>query len=203
MAVKNRSKRKKNILFVCCGNRERSLIAEKRLFQILEDHSPELLNKVKIGSAGIFPKSYIEHARKMRVTFVAPYFGKSPNIYAVKYLAEKGIDVSSYRSRGLTKRMIINADLILPMDSVLRDEILGLYPKGSGQVLTLKEFVFDQGCPDLNIGNPMALPEIDKKTGVWIWPEGYAADYINEIEQCLDKGMNKFLKYISAPVQLL
>ena len=203
MAVKNRSKRKKNILFVCCGNRERSLIAEKRLFQILEDHSPELLNKVKIGSAGIFPKSYIEHARKMRVTFVAPYFGKSPNIYAVKYLAEKGIDVSSYRSRGLTKRMIINADLILPMDRVLRDEIIGLYPKGSGKVLTLKEFVFDQESPDLNIGNPMALPEIDKKTGVWMWPEGYAANYIEEIEQCLAKGMEKFLKYINSAVPFL
>jgi protein-tyrosine-phosphatase len=199
MAVKNRSK-KKSILFVCCGNRERSLIAEKSLFQSLEDHSPELLNKVKIGSAGIFPKSYIEHAREMGVTFVAPYFGKSPNIYAVKYLAEKGIDVSSYRSRGLTKRMIMNADLILPMDRVLRDEILGLYPKEAGPVLTLKEFVFDHGCPDMNIGNPMALPEIDRKTGVWIWPEGYATNYIEEIERCFKKGMEKFLKYIKSAV---
>ena len=201
MAVKNRSKRKKNILFVCCGNRERSLVAEKRLFQSLEDHSPELLNKVKIGSAGIFPKSYIKHAKKMGVTFVVPYFGKSPNIYAVKYLAEKGIDVSSYRSRGLTKRMIINADLILPMDRVLRNEILGLYPKESGKMLTLKEFVFDEGCPDMNIGNPMALPEIDKKTGVWIWPEGYAANYIEEIEKCLAKGMEKFVAYINGTIK--
>jgi len=201
MAVKNCSKRKKNILFVCCGNRERSLIAEKRLFQSLEDHSPELLNKVKIGSAGIFPKSYIKHAKKMGVTFVVPYFGKRPNIYAVKYLAEKGINVSSYRSRGLTKRMIINSDLILPMDRVLRDEILGLYPKESGKMLTLKEFVFDEGCPDMNIGNPMALPEIDKKTGVWIWPEGYAANYIEEIEQCFKKGMEKFVAYINGTIK--
>jgi protein-tyrosine-phosphatase len=197
MAVENRTKRKKNILFVCCGNRERSLIAEKRLSQSLEDHSPKLLNKVKIGSAGIFPKSYIEHAREMGVTLVAPYFGKSPNIYAVKYLAEKGIDVSSYRSRGLTKRMTINADLILPMDRVLRDEILGLYPNESGKVLTLKEFVFDGGCSDINIGDPMALPEIDKKTGAWVWPEGFSANYIEDIEKCLAKGVGKFLKYIN------
>lgn len=195
MVVKSRSK-KKSILFVCCGNRERSLIAEKSLFLGLAGHSPELLNKVKIGSAGLFPKSYIKHAREMGVTFVTPYFGKSPNIYAIKYLAEKGIDVSSYRSRGLTKRMVMNADLILPMDTVLRDEILRLYPKEAGQVLTLKEFVFDQGCPDMNIGNPKAVPKIDKKTGVWIWPEGYATDYIEEIEQCFKKGMEKFLKYI-------
>jgi protein-tyrosine-phosphatase len=198
MAVGNRAKKKKNILFVCCGNRERSIIAEKRLSQSLEKHSPELLNKVKIGSAGIFPKSYIKHAKEMGVTLVAPYFGKSPNIYAEKYLAEKGIDVSSYRSRGLTNRMIIKADLILPMDGVLRDEIISLYPEESGKVLTLKEFVFDEGCPDIDIGDPMALPEIDKMTGNWVWPEGFSADYIKEIEKCLTEGMEKFFKYINA-----
>jgi protein-tyrosine-phosphatase len=202
MAVKNRSK-KKSILFVCCGNRERSLIAEKSLFQSLEDHSPELLNKVKIGSAGIFPKSYIEHAKEMGVKLVTPYFGKSPNIYAAKYLTEKGIDVSSYLSRGLNKRMIISADLILSMDRVLKDEILSLYPEASDRLVILKEFVFGSGCPDPNIGNPMALPEIDKKTGVWVWPEGYAANYIEDIEQCLAKGMEKFLKYINSAVPFL
>jgi protein-tyrosine-phosphatase len=194
-------KGQKRILFVCCGNRERSLIAQNRLYQSLEEHYPELLDKVEIGSAGIFPENYIEHAKKMGVTFVAPYFNKSPNIYAAKYLTEKGIDVSSYRSRGLNKRMIIKADLILPMDKVLRDEILGFYPKASGRVVTLKEFVFGPGCPDPNIGNPMALPEIDKKTGVWVWPEGYAANYIDEIEHCLVEGMEKFVRYINGTIR--
>ncbi len=115
-------------------------------------------------------------------------------------MTEKGIDVSSYRSRGLNKRMIINADLILSMDRVLKDEILSLYPEASGRVVILKEFVFGPGCPDPNIGNPMALPEIDKKTGVWVWPEGYAANYIEEIEKCFKKGMEKFVKYIDGKI---
>ncbi|HUU80628.1 MAG TPA: hypothetical protein VMW90_04210 [Acidobacteriota bacterium] len=201
MPVKHSSKRKKNILFVCCGNRERSLIAERLLCQSLENHYPDLLDKVEIGSAGIFPKGYLAHARELGVTFVAPYFGKRPNTYAINYLAEKGMDVSSYRSRGLTKRLIIKADLILAMDKVLRDEILGLYPKASGRVLALKEFVFGPECPDLNIGDPMALPEIEKKTGVWVWPEGYAANYIEEIEQCFAKGMEKFIGYIKGRIE--
>ena len=97
----------------------------------------------------------------------------------------------------MTKRMIISADLILPMDMVLRDEIIDLYPNVSGKVFTFKEFIFDERCPDLNIGDPMALPEIDKNTGAWVWPEGFSADYIGEIERCLTEGMEKFLKYIN------
>ncbi len=202
MPAQRHSKGKKNILFVCCGNRERSLIAETRFHQRLQTRYRGLLDKVEIGSAGIFPKSYLEHASNLGVTFVAPYFEKSPNIYAVKYLADKGIDVSSYRSRELTKRMVQKADLILTMDTVLKGEILGLHKRASGRVFVLKEFVFGPDHPNLNIGDPMKLPEIDKKTGVWIWPEGYADDYISEIEQCIDKGMDKFLKYINGAVPL-
>ena len=196
MAVENRAKRKKNILFVCCGNRERSLIAERRVFQSLEEHYPELLDKVEIGSAGIFPKSYIEHARKMGVTFVAPYFGKSPNIYAIKYLTEKGTDVSSYRSRGLNKKMVINADLILPMDRLLRDEILQIYPESSGKVFTFKEFAFGPHRSDLDIGDSMKFPDIDKKTEIWIWPDEYPASFTGDIEQCVSISMDKFVAFI-------
>lgn len=201
MPVKHSSKGKKNILFVCCGNRERSVIAETLLYQRLEKEYPELVKKVEIGSAGILPRAYLERARKLGVTFVAPYFGKSPNIYALKYLTEKGIDVSSYRSRKLTKRLVLKADLILAMDNVLKNEIIDVHPKASGRVLAMKEFVFGTDCPDLNIGDPMALPEIDQETGVWIWPEGYAANYINEIEHCFKMGMEKFAGYINGTIK--
>ena len=128
---------------------------------------------------------------------MAPYFGKSPNIYAVKYLATKGIDVSAYRSRELTKRMVQKADLLLVMDMVLKKELLNLHKGASDRVLALKEFIFGPKRQDLNIGDPMKFPEIDKKTGLWIWPKGYADNYINDIEQCFDKGMDKFLTFIN------
>jgi protein-tyrosine-phosphatase len=189
-----------HILFVCCGNRERSLIAENLLRQKLGEDYPQLFEKVEISSAGIFPKAYLEEARKLGITFVPPYFGKSPNIYAVKFLAEKGIDVSSYYSRELTKRMVRKADLILAMDRVLKNEILGLQAKTSAEIWVLKEFVFGPDCPNPNIGDPMKFPEIDKKTGVWIWPEGYAADYIFEIERCFAQGLKKFMAFIKGEI---
>jgi hypothetical protein len=37
----------------------------------------------------------------------------------------------------------------------------------------------------------MALQEINTKTGDWISPDGYPADYIRDIEQCLFYGHGK------------
>jgi len=191
-----KSRGKKFILFICCGNRERSVIAERLLRQQLVDNFPRLAERVIIGSAGIFPRAYLRHAEEKGITFQYPLFGKNPNIYATQYLAKKGIDVSSYRSRELTKDMVVEADLVLAIDRLVKGEVLYLYPKALGKVFTFKEFVFGASWQNLDIGDPMKLPEIDKETGAWIWPEDYPDSYIAEIEQCLSLGMDKFVRYI-------
>jgi protein-tyrosine-phosphatase len=187
---------KASILFVCCGNRERSLIAENLLRQRLKEKHPQLSDRVEIRSAGIFPRSYLEHAGKHGVIFEYPYFGKIPNTYAIDYLAEKGIDVSSYRSLGLDTNMVAGAGLILAIDRRIRDEILLTFPESSGRVFTFKEFTFGPNRSDLDIGDSMKLPDIDRKTGVWIWPDDYPLSYIKDIERCISGSMDKFVEYI-------
>jgi protein-tyrosine-phosphatase len=183
-------------LFVCCGNRERSVIAERLLQQKLVDDFPTLTKKVKIGSAGIVPKEYLRHAEANGIIFQPPHFGKNPNVYALQYLTKKGIDISSYRSRELTENMVMEADLILAIDRLIKEEVLYVYPEASGKVFTFKEFVWGTNCQNPDIGDPMKLPEIDEATGIWIWPEGYPDHYIAEIEQCLSYGIDKFIQYI-------
>ena len=191
-----RSNNTPSILFVCCGNRERSVIAENLLRQRLKDTHPQLSDKVAIGSAGIFPRAYLEHASEHGLVFEYPYFGKNPNIYAINYLAQRGIDILLYRSRQLSKNMVVEAGLILAVDRRIRDEILHIYPESSGRIFTFKEFAFGSHQPDLDIGDSMKLPNIDKKTGIWIWPDDYPASYISDIEQCLSSSMDRFVEYI-------
>lgn len=169
------------------------MIAERRLRQELADNFPGLVGRVVVGSAGIFPRAYLKYAEEKGITFEYPLFGKNPNIYAIQYLAKKGIDVSSYRSRELTPGMVREADLILAIDRRIRDEILHFYPEASGSVFTFKEFAFGASQPDLDIGDSMKLPDIDKKTGTWVWPEDYPRRYITEIEECLSSSMERFL----------
>jgi protein-tyrosine-phosphatase len=192
----SRSKDKPSILFVCCGNRERSVIAENLLRQRLQDKHPQLSDKVDIGSAGIIPRAYLEHAKEHGIVFEYPYFEKGPNTYAIEYLAQKGIDISSYRSRQLNNNMVAEAGLILAVDRRIRDEILQIYPESSGRIFTFKEFAFGSYQSDLDIGDSMKLPGIDQKTGAWIWPDEYPVSYISDIEQCLSSSMDRFREYI-------
>ena len=164
--------------------------------QKLIDNFPQLMEKAVVGSAGIIPREYLRHAETKGITFQYPLFGKNPNIYAIQYLAKKGIDVSSYRSRELTKDMVMEADLILAVDRLIKGEVLYLYPETSGKVFTFKEFVFGASWQNLDIGDPMKVPDIDEETGAWLWPEGYPDSYIAEIEQCLSHGIDKFVRYI-------
>ena len=194
LGINNRRK-KKFILFVCCGNRERSLIAERLLQQRLAEQFPSLTKKVLVGSAGIFPQAYLKHAEERGFELKPPLFGKKPNIYATRYLAQRGIDVTSYRSRELSQQLVSRAYLILALDHLIKEEVLRLWPSSSGKVFTLKEFVLGPGS-DLDIGDPFKLPELDKETGAWVWPEGYPAKFIAEIEDCLERGMVKFVRFI-------
>jgi protein-tyrosine-phosphatase len=166
------------------------------LQQRFTDNFPELAEKVVVGSAGIIPREYLKRAEAEGITFQYPHFGKSPNIYAIKYLAKKGINVLLYRSRELTKALAGEADLILAIDRLIKKEVLDLYAETQGKVFTFKEFVFGASWQDLDIGDPMKLPDIDEETGIWIWPEGYPDSYIAEIEKCLSHGIDKFVHYI-------
>ncbi len=172
------------------------MIAERLLQQRLKENHPQLADEVEIGSAGIVPREYLRHAEAKGITFQYPFFGKNPNIYAIQYLAKEGIDVSSYRSRELTRDMVLEADLVLAIDRLIKGEVLHLYPETSGKVFTFKEFVFGAKYPNLDIGDPMKLPDVDDETGAWLWPEGYPDSYIVEIEQCLLHGIDKFVQYI-------
>lgn len=188
--------KKKYILFVCLGNRERSVIAENLLRQKLLDDYPQLAEKVVINSAGIIPRDYIRHAKERGIIFPNSPFGKRPSIYAMQYLAKKGIDISLYRSRELDKDLALGADLIVAVDSLIKDEVLHFYPEVSGRIFTFKEFVFGADWPNLDIGDPMKIPDVDKETGTWTWPEGYPDSYIAEIEECLLYGTDKLIQYI-------
>jgi protein-tyrosine-phosphatase len=114
----------KKLIFVCTGNTCRSPMAEGLLSHLLGPGCGW-----KISSAGLC---------------AANGFPASPN--AVDVMREKGIDISSHRSRRLSPELIEAADLLITMTRGHRDAILSAAPESAGKVFLLKSFGVSQ-CP--------------------------------------------------------
>jgi len=99
----------KRILFVCYGNLCRSVLAEAVMKRLQRDRG---LGHIAVASAGIgalpdypAPRPIVEVAR------------------------EYGLDVSGHRSRPMSPFLLDWADIVLTMESYMRDEIHRMWPQ--------------------------------------------------------------------------
>lgn len=111
----------KNILFVCTGNTCRSSMAEALFLYLLKNQSIE--DKYKVQSAG-----------------VSVYMEMPASKNAIDAMSDIKIDISSHRSKMITKDMIEAADLILTMTKAHKDAIVQSVFSASTKTFTLKEF---------------------------------------------------------------
>jgi Protein-tyrosine-phosphatase len=114
-----------NILFVCTGNTCRSPMAEGYL-----RHLAEAVRRADIGvlSAGVMALP-----------------GQGASAYAVTAAAELGADISSHRSRQLTKELIEASDWVLTLAASHREMIVSSFPEYEEKVKTLSEFAGLEG----------------------------------------------------------
>ena len=112
------------ILFVCSGNACRSPIAEgilkKKLYTSFRDN-------LKIHSAGTLG---IENRPA------------TPN--SVSVAKEKGIDIAGHKSKGLTKKIIDEADIIFVLADIHRKFITNYFPETKTKVYLLTDFALDK-----------------------------------------------------------
>lgn len=132
----------KKVLFVCTGNSCRSVMAEALLKKYLKGSGK---NQIDVRSAGTRALS-----------------GFPPTEETLEVLKEEGIELSDFKSTSLTDQMLKDADLILAMEDLHKDEILRRMPTASPKIHLLKEYgrvgekYHDEG---IGIPDPIGRPK--------------------------------------------
>lgn len=110
----------KSVLFICTGNSCRSVMAEALLRKYLKKLGK---GHIKVSSAGIRGVS-----------------SGAPTEETLKALESEGIELKGFRSKSVTEKMIKEADLILAMEKMHKDEILNIAPEAANKTFLLKEY---------------------------------------------------------------
>lgn len=110
----------KNILVICVGNICRSPMAEGLLKSAIATANK---GDCVVSSAGL-----------------SALVGQPPDTKACQLMMEKGIDISGYRARQVSKDMIRKADLILVMESAHKIAIEQNEPSAKGKVFRVGEW---------------------------------------------------------------
>ncbi len=124
----------RRVLVVCIGNICRSPMAEGLFGKVM----PE----VQIGSAGI-----------------SAMVGHGADPIAVQIMAGVGVDISAHRARMLTDAIARDADIILVMDNLQKQQISMQYPYARGKVFRLGEAA-RQDIPDPYRQDPVVFQTV-------------------------------------------
>jgi RpiB/LacA/LacB family sugar-phosphate isomerase len=138
----------KTILFLCTGNVCRSPMAEGMFCEMLKGRSD-----LRVVSAGL-----------------GALDGLGPSEFAVRVMAERGLDISRFRSRSLTKELVERADCIFVMTGAQQETVQMLYPAAAEKTFLLREFEEAELGANKDITDPVGQPlEAYRRTCEQIW----------------------------------
>ncbi|MDD4914517.1 MAG: ATP-grasp domain-containing protein [Methylococcales bacterium] len=125
-------KQAQNILFVCYGNINRSVLAEK-CFQFHCDS----LSGLKVDSAGFHPVDQ-----------------RPADPMMIQVAGENGIDLNGWASKKLSAAAVNDADLIFVMEIAHYQKLASLFPNSKNKVYLLGCMTADDTLCPLEIGDP-------------------------------------------------
>lgn len=140
-------KKPKQILFICIFNVQRSVAAEYIFRKMLTHEGADYAMKIRVISAGFLGKELTRWFQARAIPLPDPLFNQPPTELIRIALLKRGIDISLHRSRAVSRAMLDCSDIIIPLLSILKKDLISEYPDIGRKVflpneLLGKEFTF-------------------------------------------------------------
>ncbi len=183
------------IMFVCVGNRARSVFGQFFFSKMLHEKDPHLMGKIKVLSAGFVPQSLKEQLKEANVAFPKPFFNRPMGPLAREALIDRGIPIpDQWISRELTPDMVKGSDLMITALDDQRDDLKKLFPETMGKIFTIKELAQWEGYLILE---DSVRPPLDHTYWHFVDEDPvFAAKIITSMEECLICAYSNILEKI-------
>lgn len=132
---------KKQILFICIFNVKRSVIAEHFFRKSLFDRGMAHVDALEVFSAGFLGEETSMWFKQNGIPFPDPLFGRASSDFIRSVMSERGVDLSSHRSRSATQGILDCADVIIPLLDIIKRDLVVAFPEYEGKIVLPKELI--------------------------------------------------------------
>ena len=128
----------RHVLFLCIGNRTRSVFAELFFRKLLKDHC--LTDEITVTSAGFILQRFKDQLSELHIGFPEPFYTRPIAEATRTVLLTHAITVpDGWRSQEVSAHMVESADLIITALPEQKEDLAELYPHALHKIQTIRE----------------------------------------------------------------
>lgn len=132
---------KKQVLFVCIFNVKRSVLAEHLFRRTLNVMGAVFEDAIEVSSAGFLGEAVSGWFKENNIPYPNPLYQRVPPDYIRAVSLERGLDLSQHRSKPVSKDILDNTDLVIPLLEILKRDIVTVFPEYEEKIVLPKEFL--------------------------------------------------------------
>lgn len=171
-------------MFVCIFNVKRSVVAARFFQRMLDLKGKPESHMIRVSSAGFIGVRVNDWFNLHGIPYPEPLFHRKPSGYLQRKMCERGLDISAHRSRQLTRKMMAETDLVIPMLEMLESDLITAFPHARNKIMLPQAFLPQE--TDFLWADTAAVPNDDRMYEFVHNNPDYVAAVLDEIEEFIE-----------------
>jgi protein-tyrosine-phosphatase len=185
----------KQILFICIYNLQRSVAAEYFFNNMLLQTRPDCAGRIRASSAGFLGAEVNKWFEAHNIPHPDPIYDRAPSVVAQEMFLKRGMDISEHRSRPVNKAIIDQSDIIVPLLTLLKGDLISAFPESEPKVILPSELLGQD--LEFNWEDTAAVPNDSRMYEFAHLDRDYVNSQIKEVEQFVQRAFYEIIRRLS------